>query len=224
MSNNLFFDIETGKAIDYEIFEPIYREPRITKTGAIHASDKSVEDQRKECLDKCCISPFTGRVILTGTILNKDYVPYWENSDCTEKDLLNNFWQMYREAGLVIGFDIKRFDLPFLMKRSFKHKLTIPDVMDRRAKYFLDNIIDIRDQLMCGEWQGKGSLDDYSKFFGLQDKDTEVSEQFEYIWNTNKERAIKGNQIEVENIRDIYNLIVGTKPKEDNSFMEGLEK
>ncbi len=211
--NNLFFDIETGKAPDYQIFEPKYKEPRITAKGAIHASDKSIEDQRDAWIKSACLSPFTGRVIMIGCIQRQlSYEVHYEQIDIDEKFILRHFWELYDEHDFVVGFNIKGFDLPFMARRSMKLGVTMPELMDRHNKYFLDKVIDLRDILACGEWQSKGSLDDYSKFFGLPSKDNDVSKDFEYIWNTDKPRAIKGNQIEVENIRDIFNIINKTKP------------
>lgn len=204
--NNLFFDIETGKASDYALFEPEYKEPRVTKTGAIHASDKSIEEQKKDWEDKCCVSPITGRIIMIGDIFIKDYECAYESNDNEEHNLLKYFWNRYNKADFVIGFDIKRFDLPFIIKRSWKYRLDVPNLIDKRG-YFESKILDLREILACGEWQPKGSLNDYCKFFGLEEKEKGVGENFEKIWQLDKPKAFKYNKTEVENIQNIFNII-----------------
>lgn len=42
----LFVDIETGRATDYELFTPTFKEPKRNKDRSISANSKYIEQQR----------------------------------------------------------------------------------------------------------------------------------------------------------------------------------
>ncbi|HLG23747.1 MAG TPA: hypothetical protein VI564_02340 [Candidatus Nanoarchaeia archaeon] len=74
-----------------------------------------------------------------------------------EKALLTKFWGLPFFEGhfRVIGFCIAEFDLYYLLVRSFKHGVRVPDLKGR--------ILDLRLVLNFGNKFKKGKLEDFAK-------------------------------------------------------------
>ena len=77
-----------------------------------------------------------------------------------EARTLREFWELTRgEMGRMnpmIGFNIFNFDLPFLFRRSWKHRVAVPFGI-RRGRYWGDQLIDLRDAWQLGDRQARGS-------------------------------------------------------------------
>jgi|BarGraNGADG00212_1021973.scaffolds.fasta_scaffold42055_2 Predicted 3'-5' exonuclease related to the exonuclease domain of PolB len=90
-----------------------------------------------------------------------------------EKALLDWFWkQCESEAGWphrIIGFNSNRFDLPFLIRRSWKHRVAIPKAL-RKGKYWGDCVFDLREIWGLGDYRAQGSLDTVARHLGVGEK------------------------------------------------------
>ena len=77
----------------------------------------------------------------------------------TEKELLQKFWGLkYFEGWFrLIGFNSSQFDIPYLLVRSFKYGIKIPDIKGKS--------VDLRFVLSYGNKFKSGKLDDYSSLF-----------------------------------------------------------
>jgi len=75
----------------------------------------------------------------------------------SEESLLRKFWDLSFFEGYfkLIGFNCFSFDLPYLLARSLKYKIKIPQLRG--------NVIDIRLILSFGNKYKKGKLTDYAK-------------------------------------------------------------
>ena len=65
----------------------------------------------------------------------------------------------------LVGFNIYPFDLPFLFRRSWKHRVEVPFGI-RRGRYWADEMVDLRDGWQLGDRQARGSLDSIAKHLG----------------------------------------------------------
>jgi DNA polymerase elongation subunit (family B) len=74
-----------------------------------------------------------------------------------EKQLLEKFWDLpfFKDYFKLIGFNSFVFDIPYLIVRSFKYGIRIPDIKGKT--------IDLRFVLSYGNKWAKGKLEDYSK-------------------------------------------------------------
>jgi uncharacterized protein YprB with RNaseH-like and TPR domain len=100
------------------------------------------------------LSPFDDRVTVIGLrVDDTDYT--FINED--EEVMLREFWS-FTELFLrwkLVGFNIYAFDIPFLVARSFKYGIRIPDLKYR--------VVDLRLMLSFGNKYAKGKLEDFAR-------------------------------------------------------------
>lgn len=135
-------------------------------------------------------SPLTGEIVVIGVLdadrdsgavyfqaPNENIKEFEENGvkfkPCTEKEMLQKFWQLSDRYEEFIGFNSRSFDVPFLLIRSAIYKIRPPkDLMSNRytsiqksqAKH-----IDLQDQLtFYGAFKKRGSLHLWSRAFGIE--------------------------------------------------------
>jgi len=76
-----------------------------------------------------------------------------------EKDLLLKFWSLpfFKESFRLIGFNSFTFDLPYLLIRSFKYGIKVPDIRGKS--------VDLRFVLSYGNKFQNGKLNQYASLF-----------------------------------------------------------
>jgi hypothetical protein len=110
-----------------------------------------------------------------------------------EAKTLAEFWDVCRgEMGRInqmVGFNTYQFDLPFLIRRSWKHRVPVPFGI-RRGRYWDDHMIDLRDGWQLGDRQARGSLDAIAKHLGVGEKNGDGKE-FAALWQKDRAKAIE---------------------------------
>lgn len=147
---------------------------------------------RQEFHARAALSAITGRVLAIGwyepglhaqpAILGSNVV-----CDCTEKAILADFWALCRqwleEKRTIVGHNVLFFDLPFLIRRSWKHGLDVPREI-RQGRFWSPLI---RDTMV--EWQlgpGMVKLDSLARFFNVGQKTEGVTGgDFARLWEEN---------------------------------------
>jgi len=204
----LFIDIETGLSPDYELFKPEFKDPRVTQKGEVDKRDKTIEEQETEWKSKLALSPLTGQVLMIGyNYVNSpclDYVGKGSHSD--EKQLLLDADSILCSADLIIGHNIKDFDLPFIVNRCRKHGITPPKIGYHKGSkwYWNDNVIDTMELWGAGKWKDMVSLNNLCKYFGIPVKDESIGKNFQQIFETDIEKAIEYCKGDVERTKLIY--------------------
>ena len=105
--------------------------------------------------------------------------------------MLKQWWRII--SGLerqpqLIGFNTKPFDLPFLYKRSWKHRIDPPYWL-RHGRYWNDLIIDLREVWQLGDNRAHGSLAAISRHLGLGEKAGNGA-MFSELFKSDREAAI----------------------------------
>jgi hypothetical protein len=173
----IVFDVETGPLAESELSAllPPF-DPAEVKTGNLKDPAKIAEklaeaeaNHRRDFFDKAALDPLTGRVIAIGMLdLETDHFFIIGHDD--EARTLREFWEAARgDMGRInplIGFNICNFDLPFLFRRSWKHRVAVPFGI-RRGRYWGDQVVDLRDAWQLGDRQARGSLDSIARHFGV---------------------------------------------------------
>jgi hypothetical protein len=179
--NRLFFDIETysqDEAAILPLLPPFDRDN--VKVGN-YGSEKALEkikkaeaDHREDWLAKAALNPVTGRVVVFGWMVDEGHGSIVDLVGGNEVKLLTDAWQILadelRSGGEVVGFNIKSFDLPFMIKRSWILKVCIPPDIRYKYKgrsYWHESIIDLRDEWTFGERYGEGKLEDIARWMGV---------------------------------------------------------
>jgi hypothetical protein len=180
--------VETGPLPEAELVAamPAF-DPAEVKTGNLKDPAKIAEkiaeaevSQRRDFFDKAALDPLTGRVVAIGVLCFEargEFGPDFKKPDrCLilghedEAETLREFWDLTRgEMGRLnplIGFNIFGFDLPFLIRRSWKQRVPVPWGL-RRGRYWDNQLIDLREAWQLGDRQARGSLDCVAKHLGV---------------------------------------------------------
>ena len=200
----IIFDIETGSLPESELqaLLPAF-DPAEVKTGNLKDPAKIAEkiaeaeaNHRRDFIERAALDPLSGRVVAIGMLLPDGFQDYNEGQFVIlghedEAETLREFWKLTRgEMGRVnplIGFNICNFDLPFLYRRSWKHRVEVPFGI-RRGRYWGDQVIDLRDCWQLGDRQARGSLDSIAKHLGVGAKNGD-GKAFAELWQTNRQQA-----------------------------------
>lgn len=186
---SIVFDIETCSLPESELapFIPTFDPPANYKDpDKIKAA---LDAKRKDWIESCALDPITGRVLAIGMLVNGEFVLISEPA--TESTMLYEFWDAIQGGGIIhklVGFNCFLFDLPFLIRRSWKLGLPVPFGV-REGRYWNDRITDLRDVWQMGDRQASGSLDTIAKHLGIGKKSGSGAD-FAKLWNENREQAI----------------------------------
>lgn len=196
----IYFDIETGPLAENELAAllPPF-DPAEVKTGNIKDPEKiaaklaeAETNHRRDFFDRAALDPLTGRVIAIG-LLYPDSGEFVVIGHDDEAATLKEFWQVCQgDMGRInemIGFNSNQFDLPFLIRRSWKHRVPVPHGI-RRGRYWSEQMIDLRDLWQLGDRQARGSLDAVAKHLGVGSKNGD-GKSFAKLWETDREKAIE---------------------------------
>ena len=178
----IVFDVETGPLAESELSAllPAF-DPAEVKTGNLKDPAKIAEkiseaeaNHRRDFFDRAALDPLTGRVVAVGLLYPDSNEVFIIGHD-DEAKTLREFWDLTRgEMGRVnqlVGFNTHQFDLPFLIRRSWKHRITVPFGI-RRGRFWADEMVDLRELWQLGDRQARGSLDTIARHFGVGAKVT----------------------------------------------------
>lgn len=130
---------------------------------------------------------------LSGKILAFAYKPDGDDckveSDENESELLKKFWELYRANGdcQFVGYDARNFDIPFLVRRSWKNKVVVPNILN--GKFLNWKFVDLAQVWNCGSVE-RVSLGTLAKFFGIENTMPEKATFFA-LWKANPDSAKK---------------------------------
>ena len=207
--SNYIFDIETGPRSRAELAEcvPTFEAPSNWKDSEkIRAY---VAEKEAEWFQSAALSALTGRVLAIGYLdAVTDELGYFASGD--EAADLAAFWQLVAPTGYLnsdlIGFSSNRFDLPFLIKRSWKHRITPPYWL-RQCRYWNDLVVDLREVWQLGDSRAHGSLGAISRHLGLGDKAGSGAE-FSLLWNTDRQAAIDYCLRDVQLTQQVADILI----------------
>jgi 3'-5' exonuclease len=209
--NTIYFDIETSALPETELaaLVPPF-DPAEVKTGNIKDPEKiaakiaeAQANHRREFFEKAALDPLTGRVLAVGVLTrtpHPDPLPSAEREETffiighdDEAQTLREFWELCRgEMGRInemVGFNTHAFDLPFLIRRSFKHRVPVPFGI-RRGRYWGDEMVDLREIWQLGDRQARGSLDSIARHLGVGMKNGDGG-AFAELWRSDRAKAVE---------------------------------
>ncbi len=141
------------------------------------------EEERKKLLN-----PIDSKIIAIGLKTTKDNKVVILQSD-DEKQMLQDFWKLFSRfrdnnglSNKVVGFNIKDFDISFLITRSFINNIHV-------IPFSIKEIVDLRD-VLSGYKRGptRGTLKEYGVIIGVKlVDDIDGSKVAETYWAGNNE-------------------------------------
>ena len=195
----IFYDIETGPLPEVELaaLVPPF-DPAEVKTGNLKDPDKIAAklaeaevNHQRDFFGKAALDPLTGRVVAVG-LLYPDSGEFAVIGHDDEAATLREFWQATKgEMGRInqmAGFNSNAFDLPFLIRRSWRHRVAVPCGI-RRGRYWSEQMVDLREAWQLGDRQARGSLDTIAKHLGVGDK-TGNGADFAKLWQSDRAKAV----------------------------------
>jgi predicted PolB exonuclease-like 3'-5' exonuclease len=168
--NTIIFDIETAPLPESEVK---HLEPEFEAPGNIKDPDKikaAIAAKRESWLNKLALDPVTGSVCAIGWMTTEPDIAL--STGAGEGVLIDEFWQRFRlhfDNTQFVGFNIFRFDLPFLIRRSWKLDIEVPPNV-YHGRYFSDSFVDLMNIYALGNREQTISLDNLSKFLGVGQK------------------------------------------------------
>jgi DNA polymerase elongation subunit (family B) len=193
----IVFDIETGALPFGELVIPAFN-PADVKLGNTKDPDKIAERIRQaeenhvtDYIKNAALDALSGQVLCIGYLLDRNEPAILSSDADGEAAMLRQWWELldaWERHTRIIGFNIKAFDLPFLIKRSWKHRVTVPYWI-RNGRYWNDLIVDLREVWQLGDNRAHGSLGAISRHLGLGEK-TGNGADFANLWKTNRQAAI----------------------------------
>lgn len=148
-------------------------------------------------------SPRTGRIVAFGSAYHTkngyEFVELTALNPADEKDLIVDALTMLadKEGGaeegrndLIVGFNSRQFDWPFLMLRAMYHRIDLYEINTRRqywadwnARYPRDPKynVDVREMLTFGDKWAKGTLSEWGAWAGEPDKSTHGGQIYEWV-------------------------------------------
>ena len=169
----IFFDIETGPLprAEVECFMPNFDAPSNYKDAEKIAA--YISEKESAWLKKAALSSTTGKVLAIGYCTSDSDVSIIEGD---ETEILTAFWNTvtYHGAFLqkLVGFNSNEFDIPFLVRRSWKLGIKVPSSlfkMSRGRVYLNESCIDMLDYWSFGT-RDSIKLNDMAKFLGVGEK------------------------------------------------------
>lgn len=171
--NPIFFDIETGPLSGDEVrqYMPKFEAPSNYKDEDKIA--KAIAEKESAWLERAALSPITGRVLAIGYCKDDKNIEILEGD---EQKIITTFWELITYHGAIlqklIGFNSNSFDLPFLIRRSWKLRIKIPNTLYKYIKgrvYLHENCIDILDYWSL-DTRDSIKLSDLAKFLDAGSK------------------------------------------------------
>ena len=88
-----------------------------------------------------------------------------------EPEIIDRFWREWIGSQPIqarfVGFNILAFDLPFLIRRSWHHRIPVPDDLRTNGRYWHPRFVDLREVWQLGDRQAHGKLDDLAKHLAV---------------------------------------------------------
>ena len=203
----IYFDIETGPLPESELLPllPAF-DPAEVKTGNLKDEAKiaaKIEEaklnHRRDFIERAALDATTGRVVAVG-LLHDATGEFEVIGHDDEAETLREFWSRWRWQDSrpveFVGFNVLQFDLPFLVRRSWKRRVPVPAGL-RRGRYWSESVIDLRDLWQLGDRQARGSLDVIARHLGVGAKNGDGKE-FAQLWQSDREKAIAYLKNDVE--------------------------
>jgi len=156
--------------------------------------DSAAETSRLEFLADAALSAITGEVLAVG-FKTQDKLAILHRDKRNEIDIIEAFWDKVvdctKTGRRLIGFNIYDFDLTFMIRRSWYHRVEIPaGICDPPQYYWNDVFIDLRHRWACSRYAKfeKGKLDQIGRFLTGRGK-TSTGDKFAALYSNESTRG-----------------------------------
>ena len=213
----IIFDIETGPLPLNELHIPPFN-PADVKLGNVRNPDliaekiqKAEENHVTDYIKNAALDALSGQILCIGYRIEREEPSVLCSDADGEAAMLRQWWKLltdFERTPRLVGFNIKPFDLPFLVKRSWKHRIQIPYWL-RQGRYWNDLVVDLREVWQLGDSRAHGSLAAISRHLGLGEKSGNGA-MFSELWQTNRQAAIDYCLQDVKLTQQVADVLIPT--------------
>ncbi len=190
MKDYLVLDIETlAQPLDeLTRIMPEFEPPGNVKDPAKIAA--AITEKREKWIEKAALDATTGQIAIIG-MLTPDGAVMLRADVMSEADMLNQFWmtQASDKFNLIVGHNLRNFDMPFIIRRSFMHGIATPLGVIHKNR-LTEKFVDTMELWGAGERNAMISLDTLARALGVGQK-TGDGGDFGALWEVDKERAVE---------------------------------
>jgi len=161
----IVFDIETGPRADAAQFAPEFEAPANYKDPVKIAAYRA--EKMTEWVKSAALSAVTGQVLAIG-VREDGRTEIFCSDD--EAKMLFSFWDYVSTDGAIrarmVGFYSNRFDVPFLIRRSWRLGVPVPRGI-MHGRYMNDVFVDLIQVWQLGDYQASINLDTLARWLGV---------------------------------------------------------
>lgn len=201
---NYVFDIETIPLPTDQLIPPVF-DPEIIKTGNLgqqKAEEKIAKAEREHFQNfyrKAALSPLSGTIAMIGVRDDEGSIRIMEGP---EPEIIREWFNLFDSEGHkhYIGFNIASFDIPFLIRRAWFHRIKVPYglVRGRYLTGLLTDLLELWNLSERGSERFPVSLDDLGRYFGCGIKSGSAAQFHELLrYQNEKAREYLVNDLEL---------------------------
>lgn len=177
------------------------REKKLLEAIASHQSLVDGFASRQAALESGHVAELRGKATLhaeSGVILTigRKYNGQYHVPEACEADQIAEFWNIFtfhrNNGNILVGFNCKEFDLPWILRRSYANNIRPPMGLLDKDRWWHPCIVDLMQKwsLCCYGGIHKPSLHRLAILFGMDGKTEDGGKLYE-IWETDRQRALE---------------------------------
>ena len=194
--------VKTGNMSDPKKIEAKIAKERAAweKAKSDHAKQQAEDETNhfERFKDRAALDPVTGCVVVIG-IHDISTNAFEAITGPLEDMMLAEWWKLYQQVsqrrGQLVGVNIFKFDLPFLVRRSWILGVKVPaDVVDLSSKWCNWSRVfrDVRTAWQLGDNQVESNFQHLAKVFKTDGKHDGMSgKDFARAWSEDRDAALK---------------------------------
>ena len=152
-------------------------------------------------VERAALSAETGIVAISGMMDDSAIHQFLHSEEEIIADTFDKMLQVFSGGGIISGWNVKGFDLPFLVKRAWLLNVKVPSRIFNpfKPRYpWSDSIVDLMDVWKAGQFTEKHtSLNTALRHLGLPQK-TGSGADFGALWAGDKTAALAYNADDLE--------------------------
>ena len=152
-------------------------------------------------VERAALSAETGIVAISGMMDDSAIHQFLHSEEEIIADTFDKMLQVFSGGGIISGWNVKGFDLPFLVKRAWLLNVKVPARIFNplKPRYpWSDSIVDLMDVWKAGQFTEKHtSLNTALRYLGLPQK-TGSGADFGALWAGDKTAALAYNADDLE--------------------------
>jgi len=190
MKDYLILDIETLARPREELDKimPEFEPPGNVKDPLKIAA--AIGTKRDKWIADAALDATTGQIAIIG-LLTKDGTKMLRADKMNEAQMLTEFWRMQAlpDFNVIVGHNLRNFDMPFIIRRSFIHGIGLPLGILHKNR-LTEKFVDTMELWGAGERNAMISLDTLARALGVGQK-TGSGSEFGAMWEADKDKAVE---------------------------------